>query len=68
MDVYRKVKSLMVLHDIKGVEIARKLNRSPKTVSIVLTGRGRSKYIEQAVADALGMPHEKLFPPHKKAA
>lgn len=60
----RKVKSLMVLKGIKNVDIARKLGLSPVTVSIVLTGRRKSRRIQKAIAEALGVNYEKLW--HKK--
>ena len=49
----RKVKSLMVLKGIKSIDIARKLGVSHITVSIILTGKGKSRRIQKAIADAL---------------
>lgn len=58
----RKVKSLMVLKGITGVDIARKLNLSPVTVYIVVSGRGKSRRIQQTIANALGMSFTELWP------
>lgn len=57
----RKVKSLMVLKGIKSIDIARQLGVSRVTVSIVLTGKGKSQRIQKAIADALCMQYEKLW-------
>jgi lambda repressor-like predicted transcriptional regulator len=61
----RKVKSLMVLKGITGVDIARKLGISPNTVYVVMGGYGKSRPIHQAIADALGMKVEQLWPENK---
>lgn len=58
----RKVRALMVLNGIKGVDIARKLKISPTTVYVVLTGKGKSRRIQKAIAEALGMPFGELWP------
>lgn len=57
----RKIKSLMVLKGIRTVDVARKANRSRVTVSIVLTGKGVSRHIQQTVADMLGLPYDALW-------
>lgn len=58
----RKVKSLMVLKGISGVEIARRLGLSPVTIYIVVSGRGKSRRVQQTIADALGMSFAELWP------
>lgn len=57
----RKIKSLMALKGIKGVDIAARLGVSRVTVSIVITGKGKSKRIQQAIADILGVSYGKLW-------
>jgi len=52
----------MVLNGIKGVDIAKTLHISPTTVYVVLSGKGKSRRIQKAVADALGMSIEDLWP------
>lgn len=64
----RKVKALMVLNGIKGVDIAKKLKVSPVTVYIVISGKGKSRRIQKAIAEALGMSFEELWPENTKAA
>ncbi len=58
----RRIKALMVLNGIKGVDIARKLKVSPVTVYIVVAGRGKSRRIQKAIADALHIPFDDLWP------
>ena len=60
--MYRKVKSLMALKGIKGVDIARQLGVSRVTVSIVITGKGKSMRIQRAIAAALNKKYEELWP------
>jgi DNA-binding Xre family transcriptional regulator len=57
----RKVKSLMVLKGIKGTDIARQLGLSRVTVSVVITGKGKSRRIQQAIADTLGVSFDDLW-------
>ena len=42
--------------------LARHLNLDISTVSHVLKGRQRSRRVEMAIAEALGLPLEKVFP------
>lgn len=63
-----KVKAMMALRGIKGVDIARTLHLSPVTVSIIVTGRGKSRRVQQAIAAALKMSVAELWPDTKKAA
>ena len=56
----RKAKSLMELHRIKGVDIARDLALSAVTVSIVVTGRGKSRRVQSAIHKALIERGEKI--------
>lgn len=58
----RKVKALMILNGIKGVDIARELRVSPTTVYVVLSGKGKSARIQKAIAEALGMNVKDLWP------
>lgn len=61
----------MVLKGITGVDIAKKLGISPDTVYVVVGGYGKSRRIQEAIAKALGMPYEELWPEknnNKKAA
>lgn len=52
-------------------QIANELDVSHSVITRVLQGRARSRRVEQAVADALNEPVEKVFPdryPRKAAA
>ncbi len=67
-----KIRALLVEHEIRVKDIARAARVSPTTVSIVLTGRGRSRHIQAVVAGMLGAQYETLWgreeSPKKKAA
>ena len=64
----RKIKSLMALYGIKGTDIAKKLGLSRVTISIVITGKGKSRRVQKAIALALDMPVEELWPENDKKA
>lgn len=53
---------------ITGRQIARQLAVGDDAVSHVLAGRSRSERIETAIAEALGLPVEKVFPPRRTDA
>lgn len=57
----KKVKSLLVLKGIKMVDVAKQIGVSRVTVSIVITGKGKSRRIQQAIADMLGKSYEELW-------
>ncbi len=58
----------MALRGITGVDIARKLGVSPTTVYIVIGGYGKSERIRRAIANALGMKVEELWPENNRKA
>lgn len=55
-------KILMLRKGITQAEIARRLGVSGATVSLVVSGRMRSRRVEQEIAEALGLPREILWP------
>lgn len=57
----RKIRALLVEHEIRVKEVARRAKVSPVTVSIVLTGKGKSSRIQHVIANAVGMPYEALW-------
>lgn len=65
-----RVKSLMVLKGVQQVDICRKLHVTPATVSLIVSGKKTSARVRLAIAKALGMRVEELWPNdgHKKAA
>jgi DNA-binding XRE family transcriptional regulator len=67
-----RVKSLMVLKGVKQVDICRKLHVTPQTVSLIVSGKKKSARIRAAIAKALGVKVEDLWPNgnnnHKRAA
>lgn len=71
----RYISALLVLHNIGQAELARQIGVSQPMFSLVVTGkrggtRRRSQVVarvRQAVADALGMKVEDLWPDNKAA-
>lgn len=58
-------KILMLRKGITQAEIARRLGVSGPTVSLVVSGRMRSRRVEQEIAESLGLPREILWPERK---
>lgn len=56
-------KAELIKKQIQQRDIAAQLDLSPIQVSSVIRGERRSQRVEQAVADALGLPVEEVFPP-----
>jgi transcriptional regulator with XRE-family HTH domain len=64
----KEIKILMIRKDVRAVDIARKINVHRSWITNVIKGRRPTRRIQQAIADALNKPVEKLFPSYKKAA
>jgi len=58
----KKIKILMIERGISGRWLARRVRRSDSIVSRVIHGQKKSRRIEDAIARALGVPVEELFP------
>ncbi len=56
------IKALLVARGIKISDIAKELNVSVPTVSLVISGRDNSRRIKAAVAEKLGFSPEELWP------
>jgi len=56
-------KRLLQMSGHSQAEIARRLGISRSAVNSVIQGKQRSKRVELAVAEAIDMPHDVLFPP-----
>lgn len=65
-----KVKAQMVLKGVTQREICRTLHVTPATVSLIVSGKKKSRRVRKAIAKALGARYEELWhePEHKKAA
>lgn len=57
-----KIKIAMIRKGISGAEIARQQGVDRSAVSHVLAGRSKSKRLRQAIAEALGLRVEALWP------
>ena len=55
------VKAKMVLKRISQTQIADKLDITPGTVSAVVNGKRKSKRVQKAIAEALGVKYESLW-------
>lgn len=61
-------KAELVRRGVTMTAIADQLDVTPQHVSQVISGERRSVRVEEAVADALGMPVEDVFEPVTAAA
>lgn len=59
---HARIKSALSLKRISLSDIARSLEVTPSTVSIVSRGFRRSRRVEQAIAAALGQAPEDVWP------
>lgn len=57
----KHIKMLLIQQDVKQQEIADKLGLSKQAVSRVISGKDRSRRVEQAIADTLNLSHEDLW-------
>ena len=60
------IKALLAARGIRISDIARELNVSVPTVSLVISGRDSSRRIKTAVAEKLGFSPEELWPEKQK--
>lgn len=58
----REIKARLILRGITMTEIARSLNVTHAAVSRVISGRDATPRIRQAVAQAIGVPVEEIWP------
>jgi transcriptional regulator with XRE-family HTH domain len=58
----RSIKALLVEAGIKQVDLARQLGVDPSAVSVILSGRKRSRRIRLAIARALRYDVRDLWP------
>jgi lambda repressor-like predicted transcriptional regulator len=70
LNISTKIKIELLKKGITGAAIARSLDITRSYVSHVIAGRFKSKKVRRAIADALGMRVEQLWPENtnKKAA
>jgi lambda repressor-like predicted transcriptional regulator len=56
------VKIALLKSDLNQTQLAARLNLSLSQVNMVVNGRRKTKWIQNAIATALGMQSEVLFP------
>ena len=54
-------KAQMVLKEVQQSDLAAQLGVTPSHVSMVVSGERRSPRVEQAIADAIGLPVAEVF-------
>ncbi len=66
----KEIKILLLEHDVKQVQIAKKLGTSRAAISLVIKGVAESRRIKTAIAQAVGMKMKDLWPnnDNKRAA
>jgi len=57
----QEVKAKMVLRNISQTSIAEKLNITPGTVSAVVNGKRKSRRVQEAIAEELGIKYKALW-------
>jgi Ner family transcriptional regulator len=57
----QEVKAEMVLKRVSQTQIADSLGITPGTVSAVINGHRKSKRVQRAIAEALGLKYETLW-------
>jgi len=64
----RQIRAALVRRGLHQKALASRIERSQGAVSNVIAGRRRSRYIRKAVADAIGVPVERIWPDENDAA
>ncbi len=64
----RERKALMILNDVKAVDVAKRMGVSPSCIYLVRAGLGRSARVEKELARRCGISRDKMFPPVASAA
>ena len=62
-----QIRAELILRDITGLDIAKKLGISKQAVSAVVNGRTRSRVVRQAIAEAINKPVSEVFPEQEPA-
>lgn len=58
----KELKIRFLEHDVTQAQVAAKAGVTRQTVSLVCNGHGRSRRVEEIVAQALGLPRRRIFP------
>ena len=58
-----EIKTRLQLAHVRQRDIARQCRVSEAAVCLVISGKSVSRRIQAAVADAIGLPVEQVFPP-----
>ena len=58
----QELKILMLIKNVRAVDLAKRLNVTSSCVWMIRNGHGRSSRIETAIAKACGHKREDIFP------
>lgn len=61
----KEIKMRLLEREITQMDIARQENVAPSTVNQTITGRTVSARLRRAIAEAIGVPVEKIWPPEE---
>ena len=64
----RERKALMILNDVKAVDVAKRLGVSSSCIYLVRAGLGRSARVEKELARSCGTTRGQMFPVVASAA
>lgn len=57
-----EIRAALLLSDMRPADIARKLKVTRSSVSNVITGYGKSRRIQEAIAEIIGKKVEEVWP------
>lgn len=57
-----EIRAEIIRNNSSTTNIAKKLGIKPQSVSQVISGRRKTKRVQQAIADAINMPASKIWP------
>ena len=57
-----EILAALMLANCRPVEIARKLNVSRPMISNIIHGRGKSRIVQEAIAEIIGKPVDEIWP------
>jgi transcriptional regulator with XRE-family HTH domain len=61
-----RAKIALLESNLNQTRLARRLNIGLSQVNMVINGRRKTRWIQDAIADALGVSIDALFPPREK--
>jgi lambda repressor-like predicted transcriptional regulator len=63
----KEIRKQLLDREVKQVEIARQENVDPSAISLTIDGKCVSARLRRAIAGAIGVPVEKIWPPKDRS-